>query len=584
MKSASPARLSVEHLEDRLTPTWGVAWSNPTAATISFVPDGTDVSGSPSSLNSLLGPNTAAWETEILRAFQTWAVNANINIGLVSDNGAAFGSSNSAQGAPGFGDIRIGARPLSSSSTGSVDLAAGVGYDPSGGTWSGDVLLNSNYKFGIGDAPGQHDLYSVILHEASHSFGFADQSTNPGSVLYSGYQVWTGLTPGDITGLQGLYGARAQDAFEGASGNNTLATAFDLTTNGNLTAISGDITTAGDVDYYRFTTPDASSGLGGLTVNLQTAGFSLLTGRLTVLDAQGNVINSVVTTDPLNNNLSIAIPNYIPSTTYYVRVEGASTDVFSVGAYDLRLDYTDATGAPAVYGNTFGIGSPFVNTSSSSNNTLSTAQTLSVSSSTQSTAFAVVGSINNPTDAAWYQITPTAQTNFTGTLSVGVVTQIQGTSGVHATVAVFDAHGNLLPTVVVTNVHGAFTVQLANQIPGTTYYVRVTAADPTGSQAVGSYALEAKSRCGCCDQLRRHDQHHVEHDFEHALLPVDAQPGSIDSVLDVGHDNGLSPGRSGPDDDCRCNRARHFHDGRRGWECADHWNDLVGSGHLHDRV
>src|SRR5262249_16944372 len=151
--------------------------------------------------------------------------------------------------------------------------------------WSGDLLFNSLFPIGIGGSSSQYDLYSVALHEASDSFGFGDDPTNPNSVMYPTYKVWTGLPAGDIASIRSLYGgAGAADAFEGASGNDTLANAFDLTANGNLTAVSADITTIGDVDVYQFVTPSQESGITGLTVNLQAAGISLLTSRVSILD------------------------------------------------------------------------------------------------------------------------------------------------------------------------------------------------------------------------------------------------------------------------------------------------------------
>src|SRR5207245_10011617 len=83
-------KLILEALEDRLTPSqWGVAWPNPGHLTLSFVPDGTGVGNLKSNLFQSLNANaaTASWEEEILRAFQTWAANANINIGVGADGG-----------------------------------------------------------------------------------------------------------------------------------------------------------------------------------------------------------------------------------------------------------------------------------------------------------------------------------------------------------------------------------------------------------------------------------------------------------------------------------------------------------------
>src|SRR5438105_3165479 len=110
----SRPNLQVERLEDRCVPaTFGVAWPDGMHLTLSFAPDGTVIAGDPSSLNSLLHPlgNSAA-ELEVLRAFQTWAVNANLNIGVVADGGQDFNTGGAIQGDPRFGDVRIGARPL----------------------------------------------------------------------------------------------------------------------------------------------------------------------------------------------------------------------------------------------------------------------------------------------------------------------------------------------------------------------------------------------------------------------------------------------------------------------------------------
>src|SRR5438874_1653984 len=116
MSQTSPKRLSVERLEDRLTPTnWYTPWYDSGSLTLSFVPDGTDTgSGAPSTLTTLLGPTSQpAWKKEILRAYQTWADQTNVNIGLVPDTGAPLGTPGQAQGDSRFGDVRVAARSLS---------------------------------------------------------------------------------------------------------------------------------------------------------------------------------------------------------------------------------------------------------------------------------------------------------------------------------------------------------------------------------------------------------------------------------------------------------------------------------------
>src|SRR5437016_3531160 len=105
MRQSPPPRcLACEQLEDRLTPTWGVPWFDGTALTLSFVPDGTNISGTASNLDAQLGSQTG-WKREVLRAYQTWAVEANLNVGLVADGGQPMGVAGAPQDDIRFGDI-----------------------------------------------------------------------------------------------------------------------------------------------------------------------------------------------------------------------------------------------------------------------------------------------------------------------------------------------------------------------------------------------------------------------------------------------------------------------------------------------
>ncbi|HEX4610528.1 MAG TPA: matrixin family metalloprotease [Urbifossiella sp.] len=485
MRQTSPKRLSVEILEDRLTPSTGIPWYDSGKITLSFVPDGTDTGGGvPSALGSIFaGVPQATWQTEILRAFQTWAATTNVNIGIVPDSGLPLGTPGLPQGDPRFGDIRIAARPLSTDATGT--LAQTTGFDYSGGTWSGDMVLNSNDTFTIGGGGSTFDLYTVAVHEAGHALSLLNNAADPTSVMWGVYSPKTGLAPTDVAAIQALYGARTADPYEGSGGDDTIATAFNLTQNGNLSAISADLTQAGDVDVYKFTTPTLLSGVNSLKINLTATGISLLTAKVTVLNAAGAVVASGLTTNPLSNNISVSVPNYQAATTYYVRVEGSTANVFSTGAYNLQLGY-----GPRGYGTSAVSGSQYVNVESlANNNTQSTAATLGMVNAAHSTTFTAVGAVLTPTDTDWYRITPNAVAGFSGTLTVGLI-PLSG-NGFSPIVSVYNAQGVLLPAAVVTNESGAFTVQLGAQQTGSTFYLKVTAANPAGAQAVGLYALAA---------------------------------------------------------------------------------------------
>jgi hypothetical protein len=477
-------RLTLERLEDRdLLATWGVPWPNPQHVTVSFVPDGTQVYDYQSSLFQTLNSQatTSVWETAILQALQTWAVNTNINLAVVNDGGQPIGTSGLIQGDSRFGDIRIAAQPL-----GSQVVAITGPFDLMAGTQAGDMILNSS-DFGTGSG-GLYDLFSVALHEAGHSFGLPDITSDQTSAMYAVYSgIRTGLNPSDIAQIQSLYGGpRIPDGLEGTTGNSTFATAATLTVPNQ----PADITTSTEADFFKFVVPSYSSGT--MTVQVQASGISLLTSRLTVFNAMQQAVSSTASTDPLHNDVTISISNAMPGSTYYFEVQGARSDAFGIGGYRLKVNISALsplmiTSFDTVYTNT---SSTTVSPDNNANNTIATAMSLDVAPYIGSQGFnrAIMAGVWNSTDVDFFQVV--AQPTATGAAStmVAMVSAVNGSTLLpHLTV--FDQTGTLVNAGILVNDSGTYVVQVVNATPNATYYVEVSADPYAGLNNTGTYLL-----------------------------------------------------------------------------------------------
>ena len=478
-------RLLLERLEERCTPaTWGNPWPDAAHLTLSFVPDGTPIGNSSSSLFSLLNRTmpTMAWETTILRAFQTWAANANINVGLVADNGAPYGAAGVIQGDGQFGDIRIFARDL-----GPDVIAISTPFDPSAGTAAGDVELNSHYLFGTS---GQHayDLFTVAMHEAGHVFGLAD-NTDPTSVMdgqWTGPR--TGLSAGDISNLLQLYNPGVP-AGNNAPGKATPLPFIAVQSSGSLNAdVDGDLADSGDANFYAFTTP---LQLGNTQVSLQTSGISTLVSGLTVYDAWGNPISATAAPGPLQGDLTLNLGGLSALTTYYIEVQGATSSVFGVGSYHLNVQVlpSAASGLTGVLVGTVGNTTTPVLQSLPTNTTFATASLLpQVQQVDSHFDYAFRSNIGTLASARYYAFTaptpPQGQGDVLTVMAWGL-----GSQGLLPAVTVYDANQQPVSAQVLVNDSGMIDVQVLNPVAGATYYVQVAAAQPQGSRSTGNFFL-----------------------------------------------------------------------------------------------
>ena len=483
--------LRVERLEDRTTPAvWGNPWPDPQHMTLSFTPDGTSIGGSASSLFSLFGAGTttADWQLEILRAFQTWAALGNINLSLTGDSGDPFGAVGPAQGSSLYGDIRIGARPLADS-----ELAVGTPFDQFG-TWSGEVLFNSGYTFSWTSQPGAHDLYTVALQEAGHVFGLSD-SSNLASVMYSFYQGQrAGLSAGDITALQQLYGVRTRsvrpdqvkrllaDSYASVRDRRYCPPGINPTAGGNTYVAAGDITTTTDKDYYRFTVP---AGVGDFFVQLRTSGVSLLQARVSVFDSSGRLLQSVAATDPRSGDLTLHVIGVQAGSTYFVRVESATANPFGIGSYKLAVG-TDA------YAAVFPPSQSYINPDGHGNDTWGTATNMGVTRADGTAAWdlTVRASIEDGQDRDVYKFKTSALTG--GALVLSVWATEPGR--LSPVVRVYDTNGNLLPVEVLASDGTYYSIQIRDVRPNAVLFVKVAAADQSGLAAQGNYFLAVDQR------------------------------------------------------------------------------------------
>ncbi|SIN74463.1 Matrixin [Singulisphaera sp. GP187] len=349
-KSSRRRRLEWDCLEERMLLATagydyvlnGTRWADPSHITYSVAPDGVLWDHGPSNLNATFNAKfgNGVWQRQIALALATWESVANINIAQVADSALGFGIYGKPQGDPRFGDIRVSGSSFYNRDT--PTLAIGYYPPPQGTTEAGDVEVNTTKNFTIGGAGGSYDLYSVLLHETGHALGL-DHSLNPKAVMYASYQgVQAGLQPEDIAGIQAIYGARVADPYQAQGLGQGWTSAIDVTAglgSARQTTVGNvSLATIGATEYFTVIAPNTPGAT--LQVTAAAGNVSLLSPKLSVFDASGNLLGAAANPSAWSNNVSVNTAQLVPGQRYYITVTGATRDALAVGAYQLQVAFT----------------------------------------------------------------------------------------------------------------------------------------------------------------------------------------------------------------------------------------------------
>ena len=251
----------------------------------------------------------------------------------MADDGSEFGSTGLMARDPRFGDVRIGSIPLDEG-----QLATSVStVKVIDGTWTGDVLFNSNATFASID-----EVFAVALHEAGHVFGL-DHNDDPGSPMFE-HGLPNSLTPtaNDIAELHSVFGPRSLDVYELAEEYEPFHELEQFKLNDGPKGSAPTVAFADigvlDVDEFELEVPDGYSG--ALTVEVVTSGISLLTPRLLVTTESGMPIGASMSYSP-GTDLSLTVNQVAGMEHYRFIVDASGSDVYAVGGYSLLIWFHD---------------------------------------------------------------------------------------------------------------------------------------------------------------------------------------------------------------------------------------------------
>ncbi|MEI7702277.1 MAG: hypothetical protein WCK86_20945, partial [Planctomycetia bacterium] len=311
------------------------------------------------------------------------------------------------------------------------------------------------------------------------------------------------LTAGDIADIRQLYGVR-QDIYEPVS-NDTTQSATVISMNASALAAErvvtrGSLNSASDADYYTFT---VAPGKTSATITLWAAGISLLEGGIKIRKASSGLVGYSQAQSVFQNNARVTLTGLNAGETYSILVDNVKHTAFSVGDYELDIDYRNASQLAAVVAKSHDSGvysgkktladadaisvdqlfsNGLVDIESGSNDSLSRATVLTtVPGFAAASRYEAIGSVSTLTDRDLYTFTaPSVALNG---LNVDL-TALGSNPGIFD-VVVMNVQGDRVASRVIRSSAGQQSVQVINPVAGASYVVGIkgqsNSAIPTGN-------------------------------------------------------------------------------------------------------
>ena len=224
-------------------------------------------------------------------------------------------------------------------------------------------------------------------------------------------------------------------------------------------------------------------------MQIQTAGYSLLTPTVSIFNAAHQLVGTASSTSPLDGNVQVTISGALPLATYYLEVSHA-TSAFAVGGYHADVSYQ---GPFLSLGGLLSTVTYVVD--HGLNNTIKTATVLVPvlgAQTDQRFDYLYRANISDSKDTDFYQVqAPNTQTAGQG-WTMHALVWAADSNMLHPQIHAFDAAGNPLAIQVLDNGNGEYTIQGSGYVPGAVYYLEVLAWTPTGANNVGNYVLGVK--------------------------------------------------------------------------------------------